>query len=294
MVENKTLGGRLPDSLKNKFREVDPKNYFEALNIVEEHAAENRIRIPDTVRINKCSDQSLRSSRVSRVGQHPMNYAIISQGSTPVVMNQVGSSMMTNQGPFRSSIVGLPPQNNNIVGSAPQHMKITSLSHQHVNRVDASSMSRMGSANNFHPPPTLQPHPVFNNNRPQILFHRNHSISYNHPEVQYQQIRHIPQPLSFNNHQPVIQSHIFTEATRKSILSNDPQYPAPMQQRVARIESMEYRSSVKSVESGPSPVKPTEVTSNVPGTFSFNATFQNSPQDLNGGYMSLAEDRQAK
>lgn len=34
MIENKTQGGAFPPTLKNKFRQFNPKTYFEALNLI--------------------------------------------------------------------------------------------------------------------------------------------------------------------------------------------------------------------------------------------------------------------
>ena len=34
MIENKTQGEAFPPKLKDKFREANPKTYFEALNLI--------------------------------------------------------------------------------------------------------------------------------------------------------------------------------------------------------------------------------------------------------------------
>ena len=60
MVENKTVGKQLPLNLKNKFREASNLNYFEAFTSIEEYIYDNKIELPERIRLpNLANSQNI-------------------------------------------------------------------------------------------------------------------------------------------------------------------------------------------------------------------------------------------
>lgn len=131
MVENKTTGGQLPAPLKNKFRDSKPKNYFEALNLLEEYTAEHRIKIPDAIQLaapshsynNITSRLENRSVRADSELLSRQNLALAP--GLPANTLQVGSSNLT-------SVQQMSPQ--------PQQLSSPPPAHHHTQVVKSSSV----------------------------------------------------------------------------------------------------------------------------------------------------------